>query len=79
MIKLPNSHSASHRLWLVLGLLFSLLHVFVTDTGADTIDRFVRSEMERQQIPGVALAVVKHGKIVKANDMVLPTSNIPCR
>lgn len=66
MIKLPNSHSASHRLWLVLGLLFSLLHVFVTDTGADTIDRFVRSEMERQQIPGVALAVVKHGKIVKA-------------
>ena len=65
-MKFPNPHPTSHRLWLVLGLLFSLLHVFVTDALADTIDRFVRSEMERQQIPGVAIAVVKHGKIVKA-------------
>lgn len=60
-MKFPDSLLATHRLRLALGLLLCLF-----DAGADTIDRFVRSEMERQQIPGVAIAVVKHGKIVKA-------------
>ena len=47
-------------------MLVSLFHFCVADVKADTIDRFVRSEMDRQQIPGLALAIVKHGKIAKA-------------
>lgn len=65
MIKLSHAMPANLPLRRMLGLLFALLVVF-TDASADTIDRFVRSEMERQQIPGLALAIVKHGKIVKA-------------
>lgn len=37
-----------------------------TCTATDTIDRFVGSEMQRQHIPGVAIAVVRAGKVVKA-------------
>ncbi len=33
---------------------------------ADRIDGFVRTEMERQRIPGVAVAVAKHGEVVQA-------------
>lgn len=33
--------------------------------GVDEIDRFVRSEMARRQIPGAAIVAVKNGKIVK--------------
>ena len=31
----------------------------------DTVDRFVRAEMERMHIPGVALAVVRGGRAIK--------------
>jgi CubicO group peptidase (beta-lactamase class C family) len=34
------------------------------DTGA--VDSFVRAEMERQKVPGVAVAVVRGGEVVKA-------------
>ena len=37
--------------------------------GSDTLDRvdeFVRAEMARQKIPGVAVAIVQKGKVVKA-------------
>ncbi|HEY7546928.1 MAG TPA: serine hydrolase [Blastocatellia bacterium] len=33
---------------------------------ADKIDEYVRSEMEKQKIPGLSIAVVKNGEIVKA-------------
>jgi CubicO group peptidase (beta-lactamase class C family) len=33
---------------------------------SDEVDRYVLSEMKRQQIPGLSLAVVKDGKLVKA-------------
>src|SRR5262252_9118810 len=33
---------------------------------ADPIDDFVRAEMKKQQVPGLTLAVVKDGKVVKA-------------
>jgi hypothetical protein len=61
-----KQHPASRSLQLLLGILIALFHVGVAEARADAIDRFVRSEMERQQIPGLALAIVKHGKIVKA-------------
>jgi CubicO group peptidase (beta-lactamase class C family) len=38
----------------------------VACTASDTIDRFVASEMSRNHIPGVAVAVVRAGKVVKA-------------
>jgi CubicO group peptidase (beta-lactamase class C family) len=66
MIKHHRPHPASRSLQLLLGILIALLQVGVAEARADAIDRFVRSEMERQQIPGLALAIVKHGKIVKA-------------
>jgi D-alanyl-D-alanine carboxypeptidase len=34
--------------------------------GQSTVDEFVRAEMERQRIPGLSLAVVKDGQVVKA-------------
>ena len=40
-----------------------------TTVSADTlgrVDEFVRAEMAREQVPGVAVAVVDHGKVVKA-------------
>jgi CubicO group peptidase (beta-lactamase class C family) len=33
--------------------------------GADPIDSFVRAEMARQKVPGVAVAVVRKGEVVK--------------
>jgi CubicO group peptidase (beta-lactamase class C family) len=35
-------------------------------TATDTVDRFVAAEMARAHIPGVALAVVRGGKVIKA-------------
>jgi len=40
-----------------------------TTVSADTlgrVDEFVRAEMAREKVPGVAVAVVDHGKVVKA-------------
>ena len=34
-------------------------------TAADGVDAFVRAEMQRQKIPGVAVAVVRDGKVTK--------------
>src|SRR5262245_24776646 len=35
-------------------------------TLSDTVDRFIAAEMARMHIPGVALAVVRAGKVIKA-------------
>lgn len=49
-----------------------LLFVFVFSFGttiiatADEIDDFVKAEMKRQRFPGVSIAVIKDGKIIKA-------------
>lgn len=34
--------------------------------AADSVDRFVIAEMRRQRIPGLALAIVSHGRVIKA-------------
>jgi CubicO group peptidase (beta-lactamase class C family) len=44
--------------------LFAVL--FVQSVFADRIDQRVKAEMEREKIPGVAIAIVKDGKTVKA-------------
>jgi CubicO group peptidase (beta-lactamase class C family) len=46
----------------------SALVLFVAASGvarADQIDDFIRTEMQKQHLPGLSLAVVKDGKIVK--------------
>ncbi len=42
-----------------------LLLVVRTPAGADAIDDYLRVEMQRRQIPGLALAVVRNGAVVK--------------
>ncbi len=34
--------------------------------AADPVDDYIRAEMERQKIPGLSLAIVKDGKVIKA-------------
>jgi CubicO group peptidase (beta-lactamase class C family) len=36
-------------------------------TARDTVDRLVAAEMERQHVPGVAIAVVRAGKVLRAS------------
>jgi CubicO group peptidase (beta-lactamase class C family) len=39
---------------------------FVGAVRADAIDDYINSEMARQQVPGLALAVMRHGQLVRA-------------
>ena len=43
----------------------AILVIWVRVVHADQVDDFVNSEMKRQHIPGLSLAVVQDGKIVK--------------
>jgi D-alanyl-D-alanine carboxypeptidase len=52
----------AHLLVLVLALLLGA----AADAQTDRIDEFINAEMKRQHIPGLSLAVVKAGKLVKA-------------
>src|SRR5262249_16575022 len=47
-------------------LLLFLVPCFAQDGVANKVDTFVESEMQKQRIPGVSLAVVQDGKIVLA-------------
>ncbi len=49
-----------------LFLVVALLLTVVRPARADGVDHLMKAEMARQNIPGVALAVVKDGKLVKA-------------
>lgn len=48
--------------------IFALLLAFAATVAvrADSIDDFIRTEMQKQRIPGLSLAVIQNGKIVKA-------------
>src|SRR5688572_13890597 len=47
---------------------FSLVLLLIAPVAAraDAVDDFVKAEMQKQHIPGVSIAVVKDGKIIKA-------------
>jgi D-alanyl-D-alanine carboxypeptidase len=49
----------------VLRVLAVLLVVAPAVAAADGIDEYLRAEMQRRQIPGLALAVVRNGTVVK--------------
>jgi CubicO group peptidase (beta-lactamase class C family) len=58
------SRHMNQRLWLfVLLLLGGLL---VSEVQADRIDSYIEAQLKKQEIPGLALAVVREGKVVKA-------------
>lgn len=45
---------------------FALLIVPSAAARADAVDNYIHTEMKRQGIPGLSLAVVRKGKIIKA-------------
>ncbi len=49
-----------------LSVVFLLLFCFST-ARADSLDDFVRTEIKKRQIPGLSVAVLRDGKIIKAN------------
>jgi CubicO group peptidase (beta-lactamase class C family) len=59
----------------------ALLLAATVAVRADKIDDYVKAEMQRQQIPGVSIAVIKDGKIVKAEGYGLANVelNVPAR
>src|SRR5437660_12772609 len=46
--------------------LFLSLTASMALAQADPVDEFVKAEMQKRRIPGLSIAVVKNGKIVKA-------------
>jgi CubicO group peptidase (beta-lactamase class C family) len=36
------------------------------EAQADRVDRFIESQLKKQEIPGLAVAVVRDGKVAKA-------------
>ena len=51
----------NQRLFLILSFLFVVFHV-----QADDLDDFIRSQMKKRGIPGLSLAIIQDGKILKA-------------
>lgn len=49
------------RLFLILSFLLVVFHV-----QADDLDDFIRSQMQKRGIPGLSLAIIQDGKILKA-------------
>lgn len=63
--------------------LFALLLLFVTTVAAqaDKVDDYVKAEMQKQHVPGISIAVMKDGKIIKAEGYGLANVelNVPAR
>nr|WP_295924911.1 serine hydrolase domain-containing protein [uncultured Dyadobacter sp.] len=51
----------NERLFLILSFLLVAIHV-----QADELDDFIRSQMQKRRIPGLSLAIIQDGKILKA-------------
>ncbi len=64
-------------------ILFTLVLLFAVKVTAqaDKIDDYVKAEMKRQHIPGVSIAVIKDGKVIKAEGYGLANVelNVPAR
>jgi len=62
---------------------FALVLLFVTTVAAqaDKVDDYVKAEMQRQHIPGASIAVIKDGKVIKAEGYGLANVelNVPAR
>jgi D-alanyl-D-alanine carboxypeptidase len=69
-------HSRRHSFFALLLILIAAVAI-----RADKVDDYVKAEMLKQHIPGVSLAVVKDGKIIKAEGYGLANVelNVPVR
>ncbi|MDX2032727.1 MAG: serine hydrolase [Blastocatellia bacterium] len=65
----------------LLLVLLVALSALASAARADNVDEHVKAEMKRQRIPGVSIAVVKDGKIIKAEGYGLANveQNVPGR
>ena len=63
--------------------LFAILQLLLQTASvrADKVDDCVKAEMQKQRIPGLSLAVVKEGKVIKAEGYGLANveHNVPAR
>ncbi|HZM85761.1 MAG TPA: serine hydrolase domain-containing protein, partial [Blastocatellia bacterium] len=59
----------------------ALLLTAAVAARADNIDDFVKAEMQRQHVPGVSIAVMRDGKIIKAEGYGMANAelNVPAR
>lgn len=58
--------SRTNRCRLLLLILLLLGGLAISATPADRIDAYIEAQLKRQEIPGLALAVVREGKVEKA-------------
>ena len=57
-------------------LALALLFITAVAAQADNVDDYVKAEMQRQHIPGTAIAVIKDGKIIKAEGYGLANAEL---
>ena len=62
-------------------LVILLLSLQTAAVRADKVDDYVKAEMQKQRIPGLSLAVVKEGKVIKAEGYGLANAehNVPAK
>ncbi|MFN0140489.1 MAG: serine hydrolase domain-containing protein [Pyrinomonadaceae bacterium] len=48
-------------------ILFPFFAVLITTVNADSIDDFIKNTIAKRKIPGLSLAVVRDGKVIRAN------------
>ncbi len=60
---------------------FLLLHLLAITVRADGVDEYIKAEMQKQRIPGISIAVLKEGKVIKAEGYGLANVelNIPAK
>ncbi|WP_460623092.1 serine hydrolase [Hymenobacter tenuis] len=64
-MKAQRTITRGSTFWLLLLLLLSSFSVAQATTSPDSLDRFVQAKMKQLRIPGLQLAVIRQGKIVK--------------
>ena len=58
-----------------------LLLIATVAVRADKVDDYVKAEMQKQHVPGISLAVIKDGKVIKVEGYGLANVelNVPAR
>ena len=51
---------------LFLSLSVLMANAFQASAQSETIDEFIKAEMQKQRIPGLAIAIVRNGEVIKA-------------
>src|SRR5687767_8595559 len=60
---------------------FVLLLIATVAARADKVDDYVKAEMQKQNVPGISLAVIKDGKVIKVEGYGLANAelSVPAR